>query len=252
MAHSKALTFEPKAFLARYGGCTIVKYKTGQVLFSQGEAADCLFYIESGKVSMSVVSEHGKEAVLAILEPGDLCGESCLAGPPLRFATATTMTECVLARLEKTSVVRALREGGAFMDFFITYLLSENVRLREHLIDHLFNSSEKRLARALLLLADYGKEMHNERVIPRIDQQTLAKMVGTTRARVSHFMNKFRRLGFVDYDGGDIHVHDSLLTIVLYDSPNTVRALRRADRPQVSRGGAAQRRGSGNSPKAIC
>jgi CRP-like cAMP-binding protein len=230
MAHM--LSFDSKAFIAQYSGA-IIKLKAGHILYTQGDPANYIYCIHGGKIKISVVSEQGKEAVVALLEPGDLCGMHCLAGQPLYIASAATMTECVVARLDRASVTRALHDGGAFADYFFSYLLSQNIRLQEHLIDHLFNSSEKRLARTLLLLANYGKsDAHVETVIPRIDQQTLAKMVGTTRARVSHFMNKFRRLGFIDYDG-DIRVHSSLLNVVLHDPPNAVRPLRASNRPKV-------------------
>ncbi len=195
------LPFDAKTFAATYGGVTTTKYQANFIVLAQGDAADCVFYIQQGKVKLSVVSEQGKEAVIAVLETGDLCGEGCLAVQPLRISTATTMTDCVMVRMEKASVVRAMHDNHAFCDFLMAHLLTQNVRLNDALIDHLFNSSEKRLARALLLLANYGKEVRQEQVIPKIDQQTLAKMIGTTRGRVSHFMNKFRRMGFIEYNG---------------------------------------------------
>ena len=235
------LPFDAKAFAAIYGGVTITKYPANSIAFAQGDAADCVFYIRQGKVKLSVVSEQGKEAVIAVLETGDLCGEGCLAVQPLRISTATTMTDCVMVRMEKASVVRAMHDNHAFCDFLLAYLLNQNVRLNDDLINHLFNSSEKRLARALLLLANYGKEVGEEHVIPKIDQQTLAKMIGTTRGRVSHFMNKFRRMGFIEYDG-EIHVHSSLLNVVLHDQPTGARGLRAREDRVVSRQGRRRAR----------
>jgi len=235
------LPFDAKAFAAIYGGVTITKYPANAIAFAQGDAADCVFYIRQGKVKLSVVSEQGKEAVIAVLETGDLCGEGCLAVQPLRISTATTMTDCVMVRLEKASVVRAMHDNHAFCDFLLAYLLNQNVRLNDDLINHLFNSSEKWLARALLLLANYGKEVGEEHVIPKIDQQTLAKMIGTTRGRVSHFMNKFRRMGFIEYDG-EIHVHSSLLNVVLHDQPTGARGLRAREDRVVSRQGRRRAR----------
>ena len=162
------------------------------------------------------MSEHGKEAVVAMLEAGDFCGEECLTQHPLRISTATAITDCVITRLEKATVVRALHNDADFSEFVFTYLLTQNVKLKEQLIDHLFNSSEKRLARILLLMANYGKEGKEDVIIPKIDQETLAKMIGTTRPRVSHFMNKFRKLGFIEYNG-NIKVHSALLSVVLHD-----------------------------------
>lgn len=216
MVPNEKLSFDPVAFAARHGGSTIRKFGKNKALYSQGDAADAVFYIQKGKVKLTVVSEHGKEAVVAMLEAGDFCGEGCLTQQPLRISTATTMTECMIARLEKSSVVHALHDDPPFSELIFTYLLTQNVRLKEQLIDHLFNSSEKRLARILLLLANYGKEAREEPIMPKIDQQTLAKMIGTTRPRVSHFMNKFRKLGFIEYNG-HIKVHSALLSVVLHD-----------------------------------
>ena len=178
-----------------------------------------MFYIQKGKVKLTVVSNSGKEAVVAILGPGDFLGEACLAGRPLCLATATTMTDCSIVRLEKPAMIRVLREEPAFSELFLAYLLSRNIRIEEDLVDQLFNSSEKRLARVLLLLANFGKEGKPEPVIAKISQETLAEMIGTTRSRVSFFMNKFRKLGFIEYNGGleGLHVHSSLLNIVLHD-----------------------------------
>ena len=218
MACNEMLPLDARVFVARYGGLTITKHQAHYIVFAQGDVADFVFYILQGKVKLLVVSEQGKEAVIAVLEAGDLCGEDCLAAQPLRISTAMTMSECVIARLEKASVIRAMHDDPSFSHFLITYLLTQNARLNEHLVDHLFNSSEKRLARALLLLANYGKEPRQECIISKIDQQTLAKMIGTTRGRVSHFMNKFRKMGFIEYNG-DIRVHSSLLRVVLHDQP---------------------------------
>jgi len=241
MGPNETPPFDAKAFAAKYGGLTIINYQANTIVFAQGDAADCVFYIQQGKVKFSVVSEQGKEAVIAVLETGDLCGEGCLAVQPLRISTATTMTDCVMVRLEKASVVRAMHDNHAFCDFLMAHLLTQNVRLNDDLINHLFNSSEKRLARALLLLANYGKEVGEEHVIPKIDQQTLAKMIGTTRGRVSHFMNKFRRMGFIEYNG-EIHVHSSLLNVVLHDQPTGARGLRAREDRVVSRQGRRRAR----------
>ena len=232
MAYNETIPFDAKAFAAKYGGVTVGKYPAGFVIYSQGDVGDAVYSIQKGRVKLSVVSEQGREAIVAILDAGDLCGEGCLDGQPLRISTATTMNECVIARLEKSSVVRALRDNQSFSQFFVSYLLTQNARLKEHLIDQLFNSSELRLARALLLLANYGKDGREETIIPKIDQQTLAKIIGTTRGRVSHFMNKFRSLGLIEYNG-DIRVHSSLLNVVLHDQPNGVRPVR-AERRAVS------------------
>ncbi len=208
--------FDPRAFATEHGGATSRKVRGDQILYGQGDPADAVFYIERGKVKVTVVSEHGKEAVVAMLKAGDFCGEECLAQQSLRISTATALTECAVVRLEKTNVVRALHDDPVFSELISTYLLTQNVRLKEQLIDHLFNSSEKRLARILLLLSNYGKEPREEPIVPKIDQQTLARMVGTTRPRVSHFMNKFRKLGFIEYNG-HIRVHSALLSVVLHD-----------------------------------
>jgi len=211
-------TFDPKAFLARVGkGRTLADYKKKQTIFSQGDPADAIFYIEDGKVKLTVVSKQGKEAVVAILGPDDFFGEGCLAGQPTRMCSASALSECKIMRLEKASVIRMLHSEPAFSELFLHYLLSRNVRIEEDLVDQLFNSSEKRLARVLLLMAKFGKEGQVESVIPKISQETLAEIVGTTRSRVSFFMNRFRKLGFIEYNGG-LEVHSSLLNIVLHDS----------------------------------
>jgi CRP-like cAMP-binding protein len=210
-------TFDPKIFLARIGeGRSIAKYRKGQIVFSQGEPADSVFYIQKGKVKVTVVSKQGKEAVVAILGVDEFVGEGCLAGQTMRIATATAMTDAVVMRLERTAIVRALHDEPAFAELFIAYLLTRTIRVESDLVDQLFNSSEKRLARLLLLLANFGKETKPEPIIAKISQETLAEMIGTTRSRVSFFMNKFRKLGFIEYNGG-IEVHSSLLNVVLHD-----------------------------------
>lgn len=219
----KAKPFAPTAFLTKAGGGkTISKYQIDQPVFSQGEAADSVFYIQSGKVKVTVVSEQGKEAVVAILGPNEFCGEGCLAGQLRRMGTATAMMESEIMRLEKRAMIRVLHEEPAFSEMFVSYLLARTIRVEEDLVDQLFNSSEKRLARALLLLANFGKEGRPEPIIAKISQQTLAEMIGTTRPRVSQFMNKFRKLGFIDYNG-HLEVHSSLLSVVLHDQPEIKR-----------------------------
>ena len=215
---SKAeLPFDPKAFLAKAdGGRTISKYRIDQVIFSQEDTADSVFYIHEGKVKVTVLSEQGKEAVIAVLGPDEFCGEGCLTGQPRRMATATAMTECKIMRLEKAAMIRVLHDEPAFSEMFVSHLLARTIRVEADLVDQLFNSSEKRLARALLLLANFGKEGRPETIIAKVSQETLAEMIGTTRSRVSHFMNKFRQLGFIDYNG-TIEVHSSLLNVVLHD-----------------------------------
>ena len=210
--------FYPKALLERVdGGKTVSFYRRKQVVFAQGDPAEALFYIQSGKVKLTVISKQGKEAVVAILGAKDFFGEGCLAGQPLRMAGAAAMSECSIMRLEKLGVVRLLHDEPAFSELFLQYLLSRNIRIEEDLVDLLFNSSEKRLARVLLLMANFGKEGKAEPVISKISQETLAEIVGTTRSRVSFFMNRFRKLGFIDYNGG-LEVHSSLLNVVLHDS----------------------------------
>jgi CRP/FNR family transcriptional regulator, cyclic AMP receptor protein len=214
-----ALTFDPRAFLSKVGkGRTISRYRANQIVFAQGDAADSVFFIEAGKVKVTVVSEQGKEAVIAVLGTGQFCGEGCLAGQPRRMATATAMMECEIMRLEKAAVIRVLHDEPAFSEMFVSYLLARNIRVEADLVDQLFNSSEKRLARALLLLANFGKEGRPEPIIAKISQETLADMIGTTRSRVSFFMNKFRQLGFIEYNG-NLVVNSSLLSVVLHDQP---------------------------------
>jgi CRP/FNR family cyclic AMP-dependent transcriptional regulator len=215
------VTFDPQVFLSRIGaGKTTATYRANNIIFSQGDTAESVFYLQTGKAKITVLSENGREAVLALLGPGDFFGEGALNGQSRRMATVTAITECAVMRLEKTEMVRTLHGEPKFADLFIAHLLHRNSRIEEDLVDQLFNSSEKRLARTLLLLANFGKEGKREQVLPRISQETLADMIGTTRSRVSFFMNKFRRLGFVEYSGGaqgDLHVHTSLLNMVLYD-----------------------------------
>jgi len=217
-AAKRTPAFDPRSFLAKIGdGRTISKYRKDQVVFSQGDTADAVFYIQRGKVKLTVVNEQGKEAVVAILGADEFCGEGCLAGQPRRIATVTAMTECTVMRLQKTSIIGVLRDEPAFSEVFISHLLTRTIRVEADLVDQLFNSSEKRLARLLLLLANFGKDPKPEPIIAKISQETLAEMVGTTRSRVSFFMNKFRRLGFVDYNGGGLEVHSSLLNVILRD-----------------------------------
>jgi len=211
--------FDPRAFLAKVGaGRSISKYRKNQVVFSQGEPADAVFYVQKGKVKITVVSQQGKEAVVAILGVDDFFGEGCLAGQLRRMATVRAMTDSAIMRLEKVAIVSLIRDEPTFSEMFIAHLLARTIRVEEDLVDQLFNSSEKRLARLLLLLANFGKEGKPEPVIAKISQETLAEMIGTTRARVSFFMNKFRKLGFIDYNGG-IEVHSSLLNVILHDQP---------------------------------
>jgi CRP-like cAMP-binding protein len=220
----RRLPFDPKSFLAKVGeGRTLSKYRKDQVVFSQGDLAEAVFYIQKGKVKVAVVSDQGKEAVVAILGAEEFCGEGCLAGQPRRMATVTAMTECTIMRLQKTSIIRVLHDEPGFSEVFISHLLARTIRVEEDLVDQLFNSSEKRLARLLLLLANFGKEGRPEPIIAKISQETLAEMIGTTRSRVSFFMNKFRRLGFVDYNGSGLEVHSSLLNVVLHDEPTLCR-----------------------------
>jgi CRP/FNR family cyclic AMP-dependent transcriptional regulator len=223
MATKRRTAFDTKTFLARVGdGRSIGKYRKGQVVFSQGDAGDAVFYIRKGKVKLTVVSEQGKEAVVAILGTDEFFGEGCLAGQAQRIATVTTMTDAVIARLEKTAIVRVIHEEPAFSEMFIGHLLGRAIRVEADLVDQLFNSSEKRLARMLLLLANFGKDSKPEPIIAKISQETLAEMIGTTRSRVSFFMNKFRKMGFIQYNGGvegGIEVHSSLLNVVLHDQP---------------------------------
>jgi len=217
MKAKPALRFDPIPFLAKTGeGRAVSSYAGGQVIFAQGDPADAVFYVQAGQVKLTIVSAQGKEAVVGIFSPSDFFGEASLAGQPLRIATATAMGDCVIVRLSKPAMIRLLHDEPAFSELFVARLLSRNIRVEADLVDQLFNSSEKRLARVLLLLANFGKEGKPEAVIPSITQETLAEMIGTTRSRVSFFMNKFRKLGFIDYNG-KLSVHSSLLNIVLHD-----------------------------------
>jgi CRP-like cAMP-binding protein len=222
MIHKGKLPFDPKVFLSKInGGRTVSRYGKNQVVYAQGDPADSVFYIQSGKVKATVVSEQGKEAVVALLGANDFFGEGCLAGQPLRLATVSAMTECVVVRIAKSDITSVIHNEPAFAELFIAHLLARNSRVEEDLVDLLFNSSEKRLARVLLLLANFGKEGRPEPIIAKISQETLAEMIGTTRSRVSHFMNKFRQLGFINYNG-HLEVHSSLLSVVLSEQERTI------------------------------
>ena len=216
--HSSSAAFEPVAFLAKTGlGRTIADLKKGETIFSQGDAANAVFYVQKGRIKLTVISKRGKEATVALLGAGNFLGEECIAGiQPQRMATAVAITPATVLRIERQEMVRVLHEEQLFSEVFVAYLLSRNARIQEDLVDHLFNSSEKRLARALLLLAQFGKEGTPDTVIPKISQETLAEMIGTTRSRVSFFMNRFRKLGFIEYNG-KLSVHSSLLNVILHD-----------------------------------
>jgi CRP/FNR family cyclic AMP-dependent transcriptional regulator len=219
-ANQKTEPVDWEALLAGInGGKTVKEYTAHRVIFRQGDPADSIFYLRQGKVKLTVTSQQGKEAIVAILGPGEFFGEGCLAGQLLRVSTAVAMTDCTFARIERARMASMLHEQHDISELFVTHLLSRNVRYEEDLVDQLFNSSEKRLARILLLLAHFGKEGRSESVLPRINQENLAQMVGTTRSRVSHFMNKFKKLGFVDYDGsmGGLTVHSGLLSVILHE-----------------------------------
>jgi CRP/FNR family cyclic AMP-dependent transcriptional regulator len=215
----KLAQFDPKTFLSVInGGRKIETFSKKQTIFAQGDSSDAVFYIKEGKVKLTVVSERGKEATVGILNEGAFFGEGCLTGQVLRLSSATAMTDCTVMKIGKKSMMEVLHREHEFSDLFVAYLLSRNIRYEEDLVDQLFNSSEKRLARILLLLAHFGKEGKQETLIPQISQETLAEMIGTTRSRVSFFMNRFRKLGFIDYKGGSgLQVHSSLLNIVLHD-----------------------------------
>ena len=220
MNSNKKLPFDPKVFLSKVnGGRTISSYRQNQNVYTQGDPADSVFYIQSGKVKKIVVSEQGKEAVVALLGTGDFFGEGCLRGETLRLAAVSAMTESVIMRMPKENIVRVIHEEPAFAKMFISHLLHRNSRVEEDLVDQLFNSSEKRLARTLLLLANFGKEGEPEPILAKISQETLAEMIGTTRSRVSAFMNKFRQLGLINYNGR-IEIHRSLLNVVLHENGN--------------------------------
>ena len=218
--------FVLKSFLSHAdGGRTKAKYRKNEIIFRQGDPADAVFYIMDGKCKVTVVSEKGKEAVVALHEKGDFFGEGCLTGQPRRLATVTAITESEIMRLDKATIVRALHDEPKFSELFISHLLARNVRVEADLVDQLFNSSEKRLARLLLLMANFGKEGRPEPVIAKVSQEILAEMIGTTRSRVSFFMNKFRKLGFIDYNGGlgGLEVHSSLLNMVLHETPGITK-----------------------------
>ena len=215
----KTTSLDPKVILAEAGnGRSIIKYRKNQIIFSQGDPTEAVFYIQKGKLKVAVVSDRGKEAVAAILGPDEFFGEACIAGQVLRLATVSAMTESVVVRIEKDAMVQLLRELPAFSQMFTAHILRRTMRVEADLIDQLFNSSEKRLARLLLLLANYGSDGELEPILAKISQETLAEMIGTTRSRVSFFMNKFRKLGFIEYNG-HIEVHKSLLNLVLHDHP---------------------------------
>ena len=219
MEHKKNQRVDWEPFLAGIsGGKNAIEYGANRNIFSQGDPADSVFYLRRGKVKLAVTSKQGREAIVAILGDGEFFGEGCLAGRRLRVATATAMTDCTLARIEKTLMARMLHEQHDFSELFVTHLLSRNIRYEADLVDQLFNSSEKRLARMLLLLAHFGKESRAETLVPRVSQKSLAQMVGLTRLQVSHFMNKFRKLGFIDYSGnGGLTVQGGLRSVVLHD-----------------------------------
>jgi len=210
--------FDPRTFLKKLEtGKTNREYRANETVFSQGDQADDVFYIQTGKVKLTVVSKRGKEAVVAILPEASFFGEGCLAGQPVRMSTAGTVQQCIITRVEKPIMLRLLHQEPEFAERFLAYLLSRNIRMEADLVDHLFNSSEKRLARLLLLLANFGQESKPIPLVAKMSQETLAEMIGTTRSRVSFFMNRFRKLGFIDYNGGGMHVHSSLVSVVLHD-----------------------------------
>jgi len=220
---SRQRVFDPKEFLAKVGdGKTIFEYRKDQVVFGQGDAADTIYYLQRGRLKVVVISEQGKEAVVGILEPGQFFGEGCMNGHSLRIATTTAMEPCLVTAIAKTAMLAVLHNEPKFSEMFMAHLLTRNSRIEEDLIDQLFNSSEKRLARMLLLLANFGKEGNPQPISPNISQETLAEMIGTTRSRVSFFMNKFRKLGLISYNG-KIEVNSSLLNAVLYDKPEISR-----------------------------
>jgi CRP/FNR family cyclic AMP-dependent transcriptional regulator len=210
--------FDPAAFLAQAGlGRRIVRLSSKEAFFSQGDAANCVFYLQDGRAKLTVISKEGKEATIAMLTAGDFVGEAAMAGTPgLRMSTATAITPCSALKIERSEMIRVIHEEHTFSDMFLKFLLERSMRTQADLVDQLFNSSEKRLARILLLMADFGKPGEPESQIPKISQETLAEMIGTTRSRVSFFMNRFRKMGFIDYNGG-ITVHKSLLNVVLHD-----------------------------------
>ena len=220
MAKAKYKLFSVEVFLTTVdGGRSVSTYQKDQTVYAQGDPADAVYYVQEGKLKKTVVSEQGKEAVVALLGTGNFFGEGCLTGQTLRLATVSALAECAVMRIQKRAIVRVLHEEPEFAEMFIAYLLARNSRVEEDLVDQLFNSSEKRLARVLLLMANFGKEEKSVPIIPKISQETLAEIVGTTRSRVSLFMNKFRKLGFITYNG-KLEVHNSLLNVVLHDNPH--------------------------------
>src|SRR6266576_2341622 len=219
--------FDPAVFLeTTANGRVMSTHSKKDVIFAQGDEADSVFYIRKGKVKVAIVSKQGKEAVIALLGEDEFVGEGCLIGQPKRLATASAMTECETMRVEKTEIQRVIHDEPAFSEMFVSHILERNARVEEDLVDQLFNSTEKRLARLLLLMANFGKEGRPEPILAKISQETLAEMIGTTRSRVSHFMNKFRELGFIDYNG-HLEVHSSLLGVLLADQPRTVNPPKR-------------------------
>jgi CRP/FNR family cyclic AMP-dependent transcriptional regulator len=223
MTKNEKQASDPETILARItGGKSELKYSRDKIIYSQGDPASFVFYVRVGSIKVAVVSEGGKEAVVAILQPGSFCGEECLTGHTLRIGTVRALTECVLVRMPKASIVRALHDDPQFSELFTTYLMERNIRVQEDLVDQLLNSTERRLARLLLILANYGKEARPESIVARINQETLAEMIGTSRTHVNFFMNKFRQLGFIEYDGdtrGEIKVNRSLLNVLLHQKP---------------------------------
>jgi len=217
MKRKQLAPFNPQTFLKQVGnGKTTLTCPKNQILFSQGDAADAVFYIQTGKIKLTVISSQGNEAIVALLEPGAFFGEGCLAGQLVCLGTAAAAETSTVVRIDKQAMIRVLYDEPTFSELFLTYLLTRNIRIQEDLVDQLFNSSEKRLARVLLLMAHFGKEGKSDAIIPKISQEALAEMIGTSRSRVSFFMNKFRKLGFLDYNGS-VHVHSSLLNVVLHD-----------------------------------
>jgi CRP/FNR family transcriptional regulator, cyclic AMP receptor protein len=218
MKTSKTSKFSPQGFLSKVGpGRTIKEVKKGKKVFTQGQTGEAVFYIQKGRIRLSVLSAQGKEATVALLTPGHFIGEECVTSPSvIRMATAIALTDCILLRIERKEMIRVVHEEHAFSDVFVDYLIVRNSRIQADLVDQLFNSSEKRLARTLLQLANFGKESKPEEVIPKVSQKLLAEMIGCTRSRVSFFMNRFRRLGFIDYNGS-FHIHSSLLSVLLHD-----------------------------------
>jgi CRP/FNR family transcriptional regulator, cyclic AMP receptor protein len=223
MDQNEKHTSDPESILARIkGGKSELKYPRDQIAYSQGDPADFVYYVRAGSVKVTVVSEEGKEAVVAILQPGSFCGEECLTGYKLRMATVTALTESVLIRMPRAGIIRALHDDPEFSQLFTTHLMERSIRVQEDLVDQLLNSTEKRLARLLLILANYGKEDRPDPIVPKINQETLAEMIGTSRTHVNFFMNKFRQLGFIEYDGdtkGEIRVNRSLLNMLLHEKP---------------------------------